>query len=122
MARSESLAISAHLHYVRARGSYLLEEGSASGPLGGIVKAHVRITADISGSFTFYPSGGSISGYGSATLRESGSKVSFAGSIKVLGGTGRYAHASGHGALSGTYNRGTSRLELTIHTTGTLSY
>jgi len=122
MARSERLTITAHLHYVTAKGSYLLEEGSASGPLAGTVKAHVRIAADISGSFTFYPHGGTISGYGSATLHESGRYVSFAGTIKVLSGTGRYAHASGHGKLYGVYNRGTPRLELTIQTTGSLSY
>jgi len=122
MARSERLTITAHLHYVTAKGSYLLEEGSASGPLGGTVKARVRITADISGSFAFYPRGGSISGYGSGTLHESGTYVSFGGTLKVLGGTGRYAHARGSGRLYGVYNRRTPRLELTIQTTGSLSY
>jgi len=122
MARSERLTITAHLHYVTAKGSYLVEEGAASGPLAGTVKARVRIAADISGSFTFYPRGGTISGYGAATLHESGRYVSFGGSMKVLGGTGRYAHASGHGKLYGVYDRGTPRLELTIQTTGSLSY
>ncbi len=122
LARSERLTMTAHLHYVTARGSYLLEEGSASGPLGGTVKARVRIAADISGSFTFYPRGGTISGYGLAGLHESGRYVSFGGTLKVLGGTGRYAHASGHGRLYGVYNRGTPHLELTIQTTGSLSY
>jgi hypothetical protein len=54
-ARSERLAVDARLHYVNARGSYLFEEGRASGPLAGVVKATIKITADISGSFTFYP-------------------------------------------------------------------
>jgi hypothetical protein len=122
MARSERLTIAAHLHYVTARGSYLLEEGSASGPLAGTVKARVRITADISGSFAFYPRGGSISGYGSATLHESGAYVSFGGTLRVLGGTGRYAHARGNGRLYGVYNRRTPRLDLIIQTSGSLSY
>ena len=69
--RSERLAVSAHLHYVDARGSYLIEEGQASGPLGGIVKARLRVTANISGSFTFYPRGGSISGRGVGISRSS---------------------------------------------------
>lgn len=123
VARSGRLTLTAHLHYVDANGSYLLEEGSASGSLAGRARARVRITADISGSFTFYPyRGGSISGYGSAKLNESGTHVSFGGTLKVLGGTGRYAHARGHGWLGGKFDRGTPRLELTIQTTGSLSY
>lgn len=120
IARSEHLMITAHLHYVTTKGSYLFEEGSASGLLAGAVKARVRITADISGSFAFYPRGGSIRGRGSGTLHESGTYVSFGGTLKILGGSGRYAHASGHGGLYGVYNRRT--LGLTVQTTGSLSY
>jgi hypothetical protein len=119
-ARTERLSMSAHLRYLTARGAYLLEEGSASGPLAGIVKARVRFTADISGSFEFYPHDGSISGYGSATLHESGTYVSFGGTVTITGGTGRYAHAHGGGGLYGVYDRRT--LALTIQTTGSLSY
>jgi hypothetical protein len=120
IARTERLAMTVHLRYLTARGAYLLEEGSASGPLAGTVKARVRFTADISGSFEFYPQGGSISGYGSARLHESGTYVSFGGTVRVTGGTGRYAHARGGGGLYGVYNRRT--LALTIQTTGSLSY
>ncbi len=98
----------------------MIEEGSASGPLGGRVKARLRVTADISGSFTFYPRGGSISGAGAGTLHESGEYASFGGTVTVLGGTGRYLHARGKGGLYGVYNRRT--LGVTIQTTGTLSY
>jgi hypothetical protein len=98
----------------------LLEEGSASGPLGGLVKARIRVTADISGSFTFYPRGGSITGRGSGVMHESGVYASFGGSVTVLGGTGVYAHAHGSGGLYGVYDRKT--LDVTIQTTGTLSY
>lgn len=114
--------MTAHLHFIKARGSYLLEEGSASGSLAGTVTARVRITASISGYFTLHPRGGSISGYGSGTLHESGSDVSFGGTVKVTGGTGRYAHASGGGGLYGDYDRQTSRPSLTIQTTGTVDY
>src|SRR5579864_7818112 len=119
-ARSERLKIVAHLHYVSSEGSYLLEEGSASGQLGGTVKARIRVTAGIAGSFTFYPRGGSIRGRGSGTLHESGSYASFGGSLTVLGGSGRYKHAHGSGGLYGVYNRQT--LGVTIQTTGNLSY
>jgi hypothetical protein len=119
-ARSERLTIAAHLHYVDAKGSYLIEEGPASGPLGGLVKARLRVTADISGSFVFYPRGGSISGRGTGTLHESGIYASFGGTVTVLGGTGRYSHAHGGGGLYGVYDRKT--LGVTIQTTGSLSY
>ena len=122
IARTEHLAVVAHLHYVAARGSYLFEEGRASGALAGTVSARVRITADIAGTFTFYARGGSVRGYGSAKLNESGSYASFGGTLNVLGGTGRYAHARGSGRLYGVYNRRSPRLELTIQTTGDLSY
>ena len=122
MAHSERLAVVAHLHYVAARGSYVFEEGRASGALAGTVSARIRITAEISGSFTFYSRGGSVRGYGSAKLNESGSYASFGGTLTVLGGTGRYSHARGSGRLYGVYNRRSPRLELTIQTTGDLSY
>lgn len=121
-AHTQHLTVTAHLHYVAARGSYLIEEGSTTGALSGTVKARVRITANITGSFTFYPRGGSVSGFGSAKLHESGGYASFSGSLKVLGGTGRYAHAHGSARLYGVYNRRSPRLELTIQTTGSLSY
>lgn len=119
-ARTARLTITAHLRYVSSKGSYLVEEGPASGQLAGTVKARLRVTADISGSFTLYLRGGSISGRGSGTLHESGTYASFGGSLRILGGTGRYAHAHGGGRLYGVYNR--QNLGVTIQTTGTLSY
>jgi hypothetical protein len=122
-ARSIRLTITAHLHYVSSKGSYLIEEGKASGQLAGTVKARLRVTAEISGSFTLYlaPHGASsISGQGSGTLHESGTYASFGGSLKILGGTGRYAHGRGGGKLYGVYNR--QNLGVTIQTIGNLSY
>jgi hypothetical protein len=101
----------------------LIEEGPASGQLAGTVKARLRVTAEISGSFTLYvaPHGASsISGQGSGTLHESGTYASFGGSLKILGGTGRYAHGRGGGKLYGVYNR--KNLGVTIQTIGDLSY
>jgi hypothetical protein len=120
LARSERLGVDARLHYVNARGSYLIEEGRASGRLAGLVKAQIKITAGIAGSFTFYPHGGSITGRGSGQLHESGTYASFGGTVTVLGGSGRYAHARGGGGLYGVYDRKTLGVE--IQTTGVLSY
>ncbi len=119
-ARSLHLTITAHLHYVSSKGSYLIEEGPASGQLEGTVKARLRVTAEISGSFTLYTHAGAINGVGSGTLHESGTYASFGGSLKILGGTGRYAHGSGGGKLYGVYDR--RNLGVTIQTIGNLSY
>jgi hypothetical protein len=119
-ARSVRLTVVAHLHYISSKGSYLYEQGSTSGQLAGTVKARLRVTATISGTFTFYPRGGSLNGRGSATLHESGAYASFGGSLKILGGTGRYAHARGNAGLYGVYNR--RDLGVTIQTTGSLVY
>jgi hypothetical protein len=119
-ARSVQLTITAHLKYVSSQGAFLIEEGPASGELAGTVKARLKIGAGISGSFTLDPVGGSISGSGSGTLHESGTYASFSGSLKIRGGTRRYAHARGAGRLYGVYNRKT--LGVTIQAIGRLSY
>jgi hypothetical protein len=110
----------AHLRYVSAAGSLLSEEGSASGTLPGKMRASVNVGASITGNFTIYTKGGTIKGRGTATPHGSGSVESFAGSVTVIGGTGRFAHARGKTGLYGTFNRST--YALTIQTTGTLSY
>jgi hypothetical protein len=110
----------AHLHYVSASGSALFEEGTASGTLPGKMHVNLEVGATFTGSFTFYLKGGSIKGHGSATPHGSGTYESFAGSLTVTGGTGRYAHAHGRAGLYGTFNR--DNYALVIQTTGNLSY
>jgi len=110
----------ARLHYVSASGSELFEKGSATGTLPGSMSAHVNVGATLSGTFTIYTRGGSITGHGSATPHGSGVYESFAGTVTVTGGTGRFAHAHGHTGLYGTFDR--DNYALVIQTTGTLSY
>jgi hypothetical protein len=110
----------AKLHYVSAAGSELLEQGKATGTIPGSMRAQVEIGATISGAFTIYTQGGSIKGHGVATPHGGGVYESFAGSVVVTGGTGRFVHAHGHTGLYGTFNRNT--YALTIQTTGTLSF
>jgi hypothetical protein len=119
-ARTLKATDTAHLRYVSAAGSLLSEEGSASGTLPGKMRASVNVGAAISGNFTIYTKGGAIKGHGSATPHGSGTFESFAGSIVLTGGTGRFAHARGKTGLYGTFNRST--YSLTIQTTGTLTY
>jgi hypothetical protein len=110
----------AHLRYVSASGSLLLDEGKATGALPGSMRVHLNLGTTFSGSFTITTSGGSITGHGSATPHGSGAYESFAGTLTVTGGTGRYVHAHGHGKLYGTFNR--SNYALVIKTTGSLTY
>lgn len=119
-ARALKATDTAHLHYVSASGSLLLEEGAASGTLPGSMRVHLDVGATLSGSFTIYTRGGTIKGHGEATPHGSGIYESFAGSLIATGGSGRYAHAHGRASLYGTFNRST--YALTVQTTGKLSY
>jgi hypothetical protein len=119
-AHTQSGAATAHLHLVRASGSLLFEEGTASGSISGHMIAHLDVGATFTGTFTTYTRHGEIKGRGTATPHGSGRYESFAGSGVVTGGTGRYAHAHGHGGLYGVFDRRT--YAVVVQTTGVLSY
>jgi hypothetical protein len=109
-----------HLHYISSSGSLLLEEGKATGTLPGRMRVHLNLGTTFTGTFTIYASGGSIQGHGSAAPHGSGVYESFSGTLTVTGGSGRYAHAHGHGGLYGTFDR--DNYALVIKTTGNLAY
>lgn len=111
---------SAHLKYVSASGATLYETGQASGTLPGSMHVHMRITATFSGSFVIYARGGTIDGHGSAIPHGSGVYESFAGTLTVSGGSGRYRDAHGRAGLYGTFNR--DNYALVVKTTGNLFY
>jgi hypothetical protein len=108
------------LHLVRASGSLLYEEGPASGPLPGHMTAHLNVGATFTGSFTIYTRGGSMVGHGTATPHSNGRYKSFAGTLVLTGGSGRYVHAHGRAGLYGTFDQRTD--SLVIQTTGSLTY
>jgi hypothetical protein len=110
----------AHLHYVSASGSLLYEEGQASGTLPGTMRVHLDVGAVFRGSFTIRTRAGTITGRGVATPHGSGAYESFAGSLVITGGSGRYAQAHGRAGLYGTFSR--SDYRLLVQTTGTLLY
>jgi hypothetical protein len=110
----------ANLHYVSASGSLLLDEGKASGTLPGSMRVHLNLGTTFTSTFTIFASGGSISGRGSAKPHGFGKYESFAGTLIVTGGTGRYARAHGRGRFYGTFNR--SNYALVVKTTGNLTY
>jgi hypothetical protein len=116
-ARALNVTDTAHLTYRKSSG---LEEGTATGTLPGTVKIHFEIGPPVKATFTISTPKGWLSGTGAATLHSAGLDASFGGTITVTHGTGRYAHAHGHGGLYGVINRHT--YALTVQTTGSLSY
>jgi hypothetical protein len=120
-ARTLNATDTAKLHYVHSSGSKLFEEGSAAGAIPGTMSAHFNIGPTVSATFTLYArGGGTLIGHGKGTLRGSGRYESFAGTLVVTSGTGRYSHAHGHAGLYGTFDRRT--YALVVQTTGHLSY
>lgn len=120
LARVLNASDTAHLHYISASGSLVLEEGKATGKLPGNMRVHLNLGTTFTGDFTIYTRGGSIHGHGSARPHGSGTFESFSGTLTVTGGTGRYIHAHGHGGLYGTFDR--DNYALVIKTTGSLTY
>jgi hypothetical protein len=111
----------ANLHVVNASGSLLVEEGQAKGGLPGTVRVSFRVGASVSGSFALYPrGGGSIVGRGEGALHSTGVYASFAGTLTITGGSGRYIHAHGRGGLYGTVDRRNDAL--VVQTTGKLYF
>lgn len=120
LSRGVSVNDTGRLHLLKAFGSVLLEEGSATGTLPGRAKVRLSVGSTVTASFSIRAVGGTIYGSGRATLHSSGRYASFGGSLSVSHGSGRYVHAHGGGKLYGVIDRRTS--SLTVQTIGTLSY
>lgn len=113
-------ADAAKLHYVGAIGEEVYETGSASGTLPGNIHVHMIFAAIFSGRFAIYTRAGRIDGHGTARPHGEGAYESFAGTLTINGGTGRYRRAHGTARLYGTFNRETYALKIT--TAGKLYY
>ena len=73
-----------------------------------------------SGDFVIDTRAGTIDGHGTATPHGEGVHQSFAGTLVVTGGTGRYRRAHGTARLDGAFDR--ENYALTIQTAGTLRF
>jgi hypothetical protein len=112
-----------HLHFVKSSGSVIIDEGRASGTFPGWVKVRFTYNGEptVGARFTISGAGGSISARGSARLSSPTSTTpSFHGSMKITGGSGRYARVRGGGELYGVYNR--RSYGLTVQAIGELPY
>jgi hypothetical protein len=114
----------AHLHYVREADGLLIDEGAATGTVPGNVRVGFDLGTTVAANFTISTHDGSIIGHGTGILHKSTSRsdvyISFAGTLTVSHGTGRYTHAHGTGDIYGTLDR--HNYAVTIQTTGTLTY
>jgi hypothetical protein len=123
-ARNLNVTDTAHLHFVKEAKAELIDEGTATGTVPGNVKVSFDISATVEANFTIDAHDGSIIGHGAGTLHQNAKKsdiyVSFAGTMTVSHGTGRYAKAHGTGGFYGVVDR--KNYAVTIQTTGTLSY
>ena len=121
-ARALNITDTAHLRFLReTAGSVLIDEGKATGGLPGVVKVGFEVGATVKASFTLSSRYGKLIGSGFAKPHSSGQEyTSFAGTLTITHGTGRYARAHGHGGFYGVINRGNDAV--TVQTTGTLAY
>jgi hypothetical protein len=110
----------ASLHLVHSSGSTLFEEGRASGALPGSMRAVIELGPVLRGSFTLYTRNGQVRGRGTATPHGTGRYESFGGTVTIIGGTGRYAHAHGSDGLYGSLDRRT--LNVKVQTRGHFHY
>jgi hypothetical protein len=121
-ARTISLSDSASLHLTSHHGFTLNELGNASGTIGGKIYIHLTITSTnrVSAEVNIYPSGGSITGYATASYSPSGAFARFTGTMRVAHGSGRYAGASGSGlSFTGTVQR--TNDAVSVHVNGRMS-
>jgi hypothetical protein len=121
-ARTFSLNDSGRLHLTSHHGFTLNEQGSASGTISGTIYIHLHVvsTNHVTAEVNIYPSGGSLTGYASASYRPSGGVATFNGTMIIARGTGRYSHARGSGlSFTGTIQR--SNDAVTVRVNGRMS-
>ena len=121
--RTVSLSESGRLHLTSKQGFTLNEQGSASGTITGTIYIHLHLTSTskVTAEVSIYPSGGSLSGNGSAAYRVEGSVAAFTGTLAITRGSGKYAHARASSLrFSGTIQRRGDAVS--VHVSGPLSF
>jgi hypothetical protein len=122
-ARSSYIAESGHLRLTSSHGLKLNEQGSASGSIRGAIYIHLTVSSrsGVSAEVNIYPSGGSLTGYGSAGYRVNGGYAEFAGTLQIVRGTGSFSHARARNLrFSGSIKRSNDAVNVKL--SGTLSY
>jgi hypothetical protein len=120
-ARSSYIVEYGHLHLTSSHGLKLNEQGSASGSIRGSIYIHLTVSSHsgVSAEVNIYPSGGSLTGYGSAGYHVNGGYAEFAGTLQIARGTGSFSHAHAHNLrFSGSIRRRDDSVNVKL--TGTL--
>jgi hypothetical protein len=119
-----NLSDSANLQLNNHKGVELKESGSAKGNLPGKIYIQLRLASSrtVTAKIQVYPSGGSISASAAATYRVvTSSSASFAGSLNITGGSGRYSKAKGSRlSFSGTVHRPSD--SVSVHVSGKITF
>ena len=118
--RTISLVESAHLRAAPQPGNTIHEQGEATGTFRCHITVDLRIvsTNRITATFTVTPSGGTVTGAGTARFVTQGAYGYLGGVLSITGGTGRFSHASGKNiGLSGKFNRETFSANVQVHGT-----
>ncbi len=121
--RTISLNETGRLHLVSKHGFTLNEVGAASGSIKGTITVRLKIVSSsrVSAEVTITPSGGSLSGSGTASYHRGATSASFSGGLSISHRSGSYSHAQGSGLkFSGTIAK--SNDAITVHVSGRLSY
>ncbi len=121
--RTVSLSESGRLHLTSKHGFTLNEQGAATGTIAGTIYIHLHLTSTskVTAEVSIYPSGGSLSGNGSAVYRVEGGVAAFTGTLSITRGSGKYAHARATALhFTGTIQRRSDAVSVRV--SGPLSY
>jgi hypothetical protein len=116
-AASRSISVNEHaqVRLVSHHSGVLYEQGSFAGTPGGGLSVWIRLSyTEASITFTSTPSGGTLSGGGHASFYAEGLIAHFSGSVAINHGTGRYSGSAGALRISGTFQRKTYAMSLTV--------
>jgi len=103
-----SLNETGHLRLTSHRGLTLNEQGTATGTIAGTIYIHLDVTSTnrVTAEVNIYPAGGSLTGSATASYRPAGATATFAGTMTIARGSGRYSHARGSGlSFTGSIER-----------------
>lgn len=101
----------------------LNEAGRASGTITGPLYIHLHLVSasKVKAEVNIYPSGGSLSGSGSASYHVVGGYAAFSGTLSITRGTGKYARARASNLrFTGKIQRRDD--SVTVQLSGPLSY
>ena len=122
VSRTLSLSDTGRLHLTSKHKFTLDEQGYASGTISGTIYIHLKVVSvnHVTAEVNIYPSGGSLTGYATASYHPAGAVATFNGSMYIARGTGHYSHAHGSGlSFTGTIKRENDAV--TVHVNGRMS-